>query len=63
MKCINRFALKTISVEMLSTFGWGKYADHNYGIDEFGASGKAADVINHYKLDVDNFVNFVKGVK
>ena len=54
---------KTISLEMLSTFGWGKYADHNYGIDDFGASGKAADVINHYKFDVDNFVKFVKGVK
>ena len=54
---------KTISLEMLSTFGWGRYADNNYGIDEFGASGKAADVINHYRFDVDNFVRFVKGVK
>ena len=54
---------KTISLEMLSTFGWGKYADHNYGIDSFGASGKAADVINHYHFDENSFVNFVKGIK
>ena len=54
---------KTISLEMLSTFGWGKYADHNYGIDSFGASGKAADVINAYHFDENSFVNFVKGIK
>lgn len=54
---------KCISLEMLSTFGWGKYADHNYGIDEYGTSGKAADVINHYHFNVESFVSFVKGVK
>ena len=54
---------KTISLEMLSTFGWGKYADHNYGIDSFGASGKAADVINAYHFDENSFVQFVKGIK
>ena len=54
---------KTISLEMLSTFGWGKYADHNYGIDSFGASGKAADVINAYHFDENSFVNYVKGIK
>jgi transketolase len=48
---------------MLSTFGWGKYADHNYGIDHFGASAKAADVINANHFDVDSVVSFVKGVK
>ncbi len=54
---------KTISLEMLSTFGWGKYADHNYGVDGFGMSGKAADVINAYHFDEDSFVNYVKGIK
>lgn len=54
---------KTISLEMLSTFGWGKYADHNYGVDGFGMSGKAIDVINAYHFDEDSFVNYVKGIK
>ena len=54
---------KRISLEMLSTFGWGKYADHNYGIDHFGSSAKAADVINANHFDVDSVVSFVKGVK
>ena len=54
---------KTISLEMLSTFGWGKYADHNYGVDDFGSSAKAADIINARHFDVESFVNYVKGVK
>ena len=54
---------KTISLEMLSTFGWGKYADHNYGVDHFGSSGKAADVIKANHFSEDEFVEFVKGIK
>ena len=54
---------KCISIEMLSTFGWGKYADHNYGVDDFGASGKAADVIASRHFDEKSFAEFVKGVK
>lgn len=33
-----------VSLEMASTFGWAKYAEHNIGIDEYGASGKEKDV-------------------
>ena len=39
---------KRISIEMLSTFGWGKLAKHNIGIDNFGASGKPADVLSNF---------------
>ncbi|MCQ2742145.1 MAG: transketolase [Bacilli bacterium] len=42
---------KRISLEMLSTFGWGKYADINIGLDEFGASAPAKDVIAHFGFD------------
>lgn len=48
---------KTISLEMLSTYGWGKYAKYNFGIDEFGKSGKAKDVIQSYQFDVESIVN------
>ncbi|MCR5349331.1 MAG: transketolase [Bacilli bacterium] len=42
---------KRISVEMASTFGWASLAKHNIGIDGFGASGKAGDVIASYGFD------------
>ena len=39
---------------MLSTYGWGKYAKYNIGIDTFGKSGKASDVIKNYEFDLEN---------
>ncbi|QLQ78856.1 hypothetical protein HG537_0B02040 [Torulaspora globosa] len=33
-----------MSVEVLSTAGWSKYAHQSFGLNRFGASGKAADV-------------------
>ena len=50
---------KRVSIEMSSTFGWGKYAKFNYGIDEFGASGKAEDLFKHYKFTKEDFADFV----
>ena len=37
-----------VSVEMGSTFGWGGIAKYNIGIDQFGASGKAEDLLEHF---------------
>ncbi len=39
---------KRISIEMASTFGWGKYAKFNIGLDVFGSSGKPNDVMEKY---------------
>ena len=47
---------KTISLEMLSTYGWGKYAKYNIGIDSFGKSGKASDVIESYGFDIESIM-------
>ena len=44
---------RRISLEMGSTFGWAKYAKHNLGIDSFGASAKAGDVIHAFGFDED----------
>lgn len=33
-----------LSVEVLSTAGWSKYAHQSFGLNRFGASGKAADI-------------------
>jgi len=37
-----------ISLEMASTFGWGKYAKETIGIDTFGASAPAGAVLEHF---------------
>ena len=37
-----------LSVEALSTFGWGKYAHQHFGLDRFGASGKAPEVFKFF---------------
>ena len=36
---------KRISLEMLSTFGWGKYAKYNIGLDRYGKSAPANEVM------------------
>ena len=41
---------KVVSIEMLSTFGWAKYAGLNIGIDTFGASAPAKDVIKKFNF-------------
>lgn len=42
-----------LSVEVLSTRSWGKYAHESLGIDSFGASGKAADVYKRFGFTPD----------
>lgn len=50
---------KIVSVEMLSTFGWAKYADYNYGIDTFGTSAPAKDAIKAYKFLPEDLLNYI----
>ena len=51
---------KRVSVEMLSTFGWAKYADTNMGLDHFGASAPAKEVIKKFDFTADHLVNICK---
>ena len=53
---------KTISIEMLSTYGWGKYAKYNLGVDSFGKSGNASEIIKDFKLDIDSVFNYVNKI-
>ena len=39
---------KRVSLEMGSTALWGKYAANRIGVDAFGTSGKAEDVLSEY---------------
>lgn len=50
---------KRISIEMDSTFGWGKYTGlngANLGIDTFGLSGKGPEVVEHFNFNVATVV-------
>ena len=38
----------TVSIEAGSTFGWAKYSDIQIGIDHFGASGPAKDLMEKF---------------
>jgi len=50
---------KRMSLEMSSTFGWGKYAKFNYGIDDFGVSAKASDAIKKYHFSKDDIIEYI----
>ncbi|KAL3230789.1 Transketolase 1 [Nakaseomyces bracarensis] len=57
-----------MSVEVLTTKSWGKYAHESFGIDSFGASGKAPEVYKHFGFTpegvaskAEKVVSFYKG--
>jgi len=37
-----------LSVEVMSTFGWSKYSHEQFGLNRFGASGKASDLFKYF---------------
>lgn len=47
---------KCVSVEMLSTFGWDRFAKFHMGLDNFGASAPAKDVIKHFDFTAERLV-------
>ncbi|KAL6937669.1 Transketolase [Hanseniaspora osmophila] len=40
--------IPVMSVEVLSPFGWSKYADESFGLNRFGASGKGPEVYQFF---------------
>lgn len=59
-----------MSVEVLSTSGWSKYAHEQFGIDRFGASGKATDIYKFFEFTAEGVakralktVEFYKGAR
>ena len=51
---------KCVSIEMLSTFGWAKYAGTNIGLDQFGASAPAKDVIKKFNFTPEYVASVVE---
>ena len=54
---------KCVSIEMLSTFGWAKYAGTNIGLDQFGASAPAKDVIKKFNFTPEYVASVVENLK
>ena len=54
---------KCISVEMLSSFGWGEWAKYNYSINSFGASAPAKHVLAHFGFVPEKLVDFIENIK
>lgn len=52
----------TITLEMLSTFGWSKYGKYNFGVDTFGVSAKASDVIKDKEFDFSSIYNKIRKI-
>lgn len=57
---------KRLAIEMASSFGWHKYVGIDgkvIGIDTFGASAKAEDVIEYFGFTVNNIVKEYKSLR
>ena len=48
-----------ISIEMGSTLGWHKFAKFSIGVDKFGASGKANDVIKNFGFTKETIAKII----
>ena len=53
---------RRVSVEMLSTFGWGKWAKYHMGLDNFGASAPAKDAIKKFDFTSDHLVKMCEEI-
>ncbi len=53
---------RRVSVEMLSTFGWGKWAKYHMGLDNFGTSAPAKDAINKFDFTSDHLVELCEKI-
>lgn len=53
---------KRLAIEMLSPFGWHRFAPHVMGVEDFGKSAPANDVIKDYKFTVEEVVRRVQEI-
>ena len=53
---------KRFSLEMLSTFGWAKFAKHNIGINHFGFSAPSVDAIKEAGFDLESIIEKIKKI-
>ena len=53
---------RRMAVEMASTFGWHRFAPHVMGLDEFGRSAPAKDVINFFKFNKEEVIRRIREI-
>ena len=53
---------KRFVVEMLSTFGWHKLAPHVMGLDTFGLSAPASDIVKYYGFTKEELIRRIREV-
>ncbi len=53
---------KVVAVEMLSSFGWYRYADTVMGIDSFGTSAPMADALKKFDFTSERLASLVEKV-
>ncbi|MFI3251739.1 MAG: transketolase [bacterium] len=51
-----------IALEMAHPMSWYKYTPNVYGVEEFGISAPAKDVLEHFGFTVDKFSKYVKTI-
>jgi transketolase len=49
---------KRLAIEMGSTLTWYRFADHVYGIDRFGKSGKGSEVLESLGFSEEKIVDY-----
>ena len=54
---------KRLSIEMMSSMGWDKYAAHHMAVDTYGVSGPASKVIEYFHFTVSDVVKKVEELK
>jgi len=61
--------IPSLSIEVLSTLGWEKYAHEQFGLNRFGASGPYKEVYNKFEFNAEGItkralatIEFWKGV-
>lgn len=54
--------IKKISIEAGTTLSWYKYADYNYGINNFGKSGKEKDLREYFKFTINDIKNYILNI-
>ncbi|KAH0551004.1 hypothetical protein GP486_007635 [Trichoglossum hirsutum] len=69
LKCLPD-GIPSLSVEVMSTLGWERYAHEQFGLNRFGASGPYKDVYKKFEFTPEGIskraiatVDFYKGVK
>lgn len=54
--------IPVLSVEVMTTFGWGRYAHAHLGLDHFGASAPAKDIFKAFGFTTEDVVAKAKKV-